>query len=132
LNRVRFTNGIDFTFPNIELAPGEYVVVVEDREAFEARYGIDINIAGQYTGKLNNAGERIKLEDAIGQIILDFRFKDGWRSQTDGEGFSLTIIEPTHPDLNSWNEKDAWRASADIGGSPGYDDGGVLPLRIPD
>jgi len=29
LNLVSLTNGIDFTFPNLELAPGEYVVVVQ-------------------------------------------------------------------------------------------------------
>ncbi|MFZ2148458.1 MAG: lamin tail domain-containing protein, partial [Sedimentisphaerales bacterium] len=34
LNLAKFTNGIDFTFPNLELAPNEYVVVVQDRNAF--------------------------------------------------------------------------------------------------
>ena len=127
LNLVRFTNGIDFTFPSLDLAPGECNVVVQDRFAFETRYGADINIAGQYIGRLNNAGERITLEDAVGQTILDFRYNEGWRSLTDGEGFSLTIINPTNPDLNSWNEKNAWRASAYVSGSPGYDDSGFLP-----
>ncbi|MBN2316949.1 MAG: lamin tail domain-containing protein, partial [Sedimentisphaerales bacterium] len=127
LNLVRFTNGIDFTFPSLDLAPGEYIVVVQDREIFEARYGTEIPIAGQYTGRLNNAGERIVLEDALGQTILDFDFIDAWRSLTDGEGFSLTIIDPANPDLNSWNEKESWRASAYIGGSPGLDDSGLLP-----
>ena len=56
LNLVSFTNGIDFTFPDMELAPGEYIVVVEDRDAFEAKYGTDIAIAGQYSGRLNNNG----------------------------------------------------------------------------
>ena len=127
LNLVRFTNGIDFTFPSVELAPWEYVVIVQDREAFEARYGLGIHIAGQYSGRLNNAGERMTLKDAIGRTILDFRYNDGWRSLTDGEGFSLTIIDPAHPDLDSWNEKDAWRSSAYLGGSPGQDDSGLLP-----
>ena len=127
LTLVRFSNGIDFTFPSLDLSPGEYVVVVQDRDAFEARYGTNINIAGQYSGKLNNAGERITLEEVIGQTILDFNYSDGWRSLTDGEGFSLTIIDATNPDLNSWNEKDSWRASAYIGGSPGQDDSGIIP-----
>ncbi|MEJ2704970.1 MAG: CotH kinase family protein, partial [Sedimentisphaerales bacterium] len=48
LNLVRFTNGIDFTFPDVDLAPGEYTVVVQDRAAFEARYSNRVNIAGQY------------------------------------------------------------------------------------
>jgi hypothetical protein len=122
LNLVKFTNGIDFTFSGLELDPGEYVVVVQDFVAFEARYGTGINIAGQYTGKLANNGERIRLEDAVGQTILDFSYKDGWYDGTDGQGFSLTIIDPTNPDPGGWNEKDSWRASVSIGGSPGWDD----------
>ncbi len=127
MNLAKFTNGIDFTFPNLELAPGEYVVVVQDRNAFEARYGSDMNIAGEYSGRLNNAGERIRLEDAIGQTILDFDYKDGWRSITDGDGFSLTIIDPLSTDSYSWNEKDSWRASAYLGGSPGENDDNIIP-----
>ncbi|MFH1717995.1 MAG: lamin tail domain-containing protein, partial [Planctomycetota bacterium] len=127
LNLVSFTNGIDFTFPDVELAPGEYVLAVQDRTAFEGRYGSNLNIAGQYSGSLNNGGERIRLEDAVGQTILDFNYKDGWRSATDGEGFSLTIIDPMNPDLNSWDEKDSWRASAYAAGSPGQDDSGIIP-----
>ncbi len=127
LNLVKFTNGIDFTFPSLELAPGEYVVAVQDRTAFETLYGTDITIAGKYTGRLNNAGEKIELEDAIGRTILEFDYKDGWRSITDGRGFSLTIIEPANPDPNSWDDGNYWRASADTGGSPGRDDSGIVP-----
>ena len=127
LNLVSFTNGIDFTFPSINLAAGEHVVVVQDRIAFEARYGININIAGQYTGKLNNTGERIEIQDAIGRTILNFRYKDGWRSITDGEGFSLTIIDATNPDLSSWDEKDSWRPSTYASGLPGQNDSDILP-----
>ncbi|MHC4113271.1 MAG: chitobiase/beta-hexosaminidase C-terminal domain-containing protein, partial [Planctomycetota bacterium] len=93
LNLVRFTEGIDFTFPDMELDPDEFVVVVKNQSAFEAQYGISVNMAGQYTGSLANNGERIKLVDAIGRMILDFEYKDGWRSITDGDGFSLTIID---------------------------------------
>ncbi|MHC4241627.1 MAG: lamin tail domain-containing protein, partial [Planctomycetota bacterium] len=117
----------DFTFPNIELAPNEYVVVVQDREAFTIRYGTALNIAGQYSGRLNDAGERIRLEDAIGQTILDFDYKDGWHSITDGDGFSLTIIDPANTNPYDWNEKDFWRASAYLSGSPGEDDSGIIP-----
>jgi len=127
LNLVRFTNGIDFTFPGIELAPGEYVVVAQDRDAFEARHSTRINLGGEYVGGLSNAGERITLEDAAGQMILDFSYSDRWRALTDGDGFSLTIIDPANPDPNGWDEKDSWRASAYAGGSPGHDDSGILP-----
>jgi hypothetical protein len=127
LNLVKFTNGIDFTFPRFELAPGEYIVVVQDIDAFEAKYGQNVNIAGQYSGRLNNAGERIRLEDAIGQTILDFSYRDGWRSVADGDGFSLTIIDPANTASDSWNDGDSWRASAYIGGSPGEDDSNIIP-----
>jgi len=127
LNMVSFTNGIDFTFPNIELAAGEYTVVVQNRNIFEARHGTNINIAGQYSGKLDNAGERIELMDAIGRTILNFRYENGWSDITDGDDFSLTIIDAMNPDPNSWNEKDSWRPSAYAGGSPGQDDSGIIP-----
>ncbi len=127
LNLVSFTNGIDFTIGDIELAAGEYIVAVANQNIFEARYSTNIKIAGQYSGRLNNAGERIELKDAIGRTILNFRYEDGWRSITDGEGFSLTIIDPENSDLSSWDEKDSWRPSAYVGGSPGSDDSGILP-----
>jgi len=127
LNLVSFTNGIDFTFPSLELAAGEYVVVVQDRGAFEARYGTNVNIAGQYSGRFNDAGERITLEDAAGRAILDFRYEDGWHSITDDEGFSLTINDPTYFDLSNWDTKGAWRPSVYLGGSPGQDDSDILP-----
>jgi hypothetical protein len=128
LNLVSFTNGIDFTFPNIELSAGELIVIVRDKDTFEARYGTDIRIAGQYSGSLNNAGERIELQDAIGKTIHNFRYRDGWRSITDGDGFSLTIIDAANPNLDSWDQKDSWRPSVFVGGSPGSDDSGVFPL----
>jgi len=132
LNLVRFTNGIDFTFPAIELPPagepGNHVVVVKDISAFAAAHPWSSGvIAGEYTGSLDNAGERIELQDALGQTIHNFAYKDGWRSITDGQGFSLTIIDPTNPDPNGWGRKDSWRASASVGGSPGWDDSGIIP-----
>ena len=128
LNLVRFTNGIDFTFGDVNLGPAQHIVVVKDINVFEDKYGTGINVAaGQYTGRLANDGERIRLEDALGTTILDFRYKDGWRSNTDGDGYSLTIVNPLNPDPNSWSEKDSWRPSAYITGSPGDDDSGIIP-----
>jgi hypothetical protein len=127
LNLVSFTEGIHFTFPPVELGPGEYILVVSDQNTFVAQYGTEPNVAGQYTGRLDNGGERIRLEDAAGGTILDFRYSDDWRSITDGLGFSLTIIDPNNPDTNSWGLQQSWRPSAYAGGSPGLDDTGVLP-----
>ncbi|HLB73309.1 MAG TPA: lamin tail domain-containing protein [Sedimentisphaerales bacterium] len=95
LNLVRFTNGIDFTFGDVNLPLGEHVIVACKRSALEGR-GADYGdlIAGEYTGKLDNDGDKIRLEDAAEQTILDFEYEDGWREITDGEGYSLTIIDP--------------------------------------
>ena len=122
LNLVRFSNGVDFTFPSLELAPGQYVVVVRDVTAFENAYAAGLNVAGQYAGSLNNGGERLVLEDAAGQAIHDFGFSDGWYDLTDGLDFSLTIRDAAAPDITAWDSKRGWRPSAQAGGSPGYDD----------
>ncbi len=127
LNLVRFNRGIDFTFPSVELEPGQYVLVVKDIAAFEAIYGAGMPIVGQYTGSLDNAGERLDLCDAAGQVIHSFRYRDGWYDITDGQGFSLTVRTPAATDADALGEKDAWRPSAESGGSPGYDDTGIVP-----
>ena len=128
LHLVRFANGIDFSFPDMNLPAGGFLVVVKNRPVFEATYPAFAGlIAGEYTGSLDNGGERIVLEDPLGTVIHDFRFGDDWRPITDGGGFSLTIIDASNPDRDSWLQKDAWRASAYKGGSPGSDDSGILP-----
>ena len=127
LNLVKFTNGVDFTFPSVELAPGQYVLVVKDASIFEARYGTGLPVAGQYTGSLANNGERIELQDAVDKTIHYFRYRDGWYNITDGDGFSLTIKDPAVTDPNMWGDKSTWRPSANVDGSPGTDDKGQIP-----
>ena len=122
LNLVAFTNGVDFTFDSLELAPGQYTLVVRNIAAFEVMYGAGLPIAGQYDGRLSNAGERVTLQDAAGQVIHNFRFRDGWYDLTDGAGFSLTVQDPGTIEVNGLNEEAAWRPSANPGGSPGFDD----------
>ncbi len=119
LNLIRFVDGVDFTFPGVTLIPGGCVLVVKDPAAFEARYGPGLPIAGRYEGNLSNAGERIRLQDAVGRTIHDFRFQDRWYKATDGEGYSLTIVDPTTVDPMSLDDATAWRTSRSIGGSPG-------------
>jgi hypothetical protein len=129
LNLVSFTNGIDFTFGPVDLpsGPDGYILVVGNLEDFEAKYGTGKPVAGQYSGALNNAGERIQLVDPLGTEIHNFSYKDSWYDLTDGDGFSLTVIDPANPDTVTWGAKDSWRSSAYLGGSPGTDDSGIIP-----
>jgi len=118
LNLVRFTAGIDFAFGLVELAPQQSTVLVEDEEAFRDFYGDNVHISGQYTGRLANNGEQIRLENAAGQTIMDFAYDDDWYPLTDGRGYSLTIVDPG-ADPQDWSRKEAWRVSDDMDGSPG-------------
>jgi len=127
LNLVNFDKGIHFTFGPNTLSANQCILVVKDQNAFASKYGTGRYIAGQYTGSLSNGGERLRLLDAVGGTILDFNYNDGWRNITDGDGYSLTIINPSDSDLNDWGKKDSWRASAYINGSPGWDDSNIIP-----
>ncbi|MBN1846209.1 MAG: lamin tail domain-containing protein, partial [Sedimentisphaerales bacterium] len=133
LTGVSFTKGIRFDFADgdlLSLAPGEFVLLVRNRSAFQSRYGTALaaKIAGEYDGQLDNDGEDLTLVDYMQGTILDFDYQDGWYEITDGLGFSLTVRDPAGTDPNDWDEKDTWRASLAAGGSPGTDDSGfVLP-----
>lgn len=127
LQGLRLSNGVQFTFPNISLAPNQYTLVVANQAAFSLRYaGISPSlIVGQYTGHLDNAGEKIELDAPNGGIILNFSYDNKWYSQTDGGGFSLTVRDPLQ-DKALWGGSAGWRASSAPNGSPAGQD--VLPL----
>lgn len=108
-----------FTFGNTTLQPGQYCVVTNDVTAFNALYGGTILVAGQYTGSLNNDGEQIVLRDPLGNLIHDFIYGDlpPWPVTPDGDGPSLEA-SVTNPSLYGLGT--SWRASYEIGGTPGF------------
>jgi hypothetical protein len=122
---VRFTNGIDYTFTASDsitnLAPGGTVVLVNNRSAFRSRYPTVTNIAGEYFGSLDNSGERLTLVGGALEPILDFRYENSWYPITDGPGFSLVIVNENAPS-NAWSNRDSWRPSSNVNGSPGLPD----------
>jgi hypothetical protein len=123
---VSFTNGIYFTFTPTNaianLGPGQYLVLVANTAAFRSRYPAVTNIAGQYTGRLDNAGERLHLQGALQEPILDFAYDNSWYPTTDGQGFSLVIRNEYAP-FNTWTNPASWRPSVALDGSPGRADG---------
>ncbi len=129
----QFTNGIDFTFTAgsgvTTLAPGGYVLVVKNIGSFTNRYGVRTNIAGVYSGTLDNAGERITLVGPRLEPILDFVYSDAWRPLTDGLGFSL-VIKDANGALDSWGLPEAWSNSSFENGSPGVVEPPPLALPI--
>jgi hypothetical protein len=120
LTGVQFAEGINFSFTNgTRLAPGAFFVLARTPFAFSARYpGVPVN--GTYTGRLDNNGERLTLAHVLGTNVFSFRYDNAvpWPITPDGYGFSLVPRTPSGDPDSSSN----WRASANLGGSPGADD----------
>lgn len=125
LGGVRFTAGIDFTFPEGSLlGPGERTLVVLNQAVFESVYGAGLPIVGSFQqgSRLDNGGEEIKLEDASNSTIREFTYDDRlpWPVGADGGGLSLVLREPGNaPDHGLASN---WHLSGRIGGSPGTED----------
>jgi len=124
LTNVEFTEGITFRFNDgvvRYLTPGERVVVVADTDAFAARYGGGINIAGTFTGKLDNSGETLRLVAADGQDIVNFRYNDNdpWPSRPDGRGATLELVHQSATAAADYGNSEVWRPSSRYGGTPG-------------
>ena len=58
----------------------------------------------------------------MGEVILDFSWKDGWYPATDGEGHSLVARSPGATPVEALDEAAAWAISQSPGGSPGESD----------
>jgi hypothetical protein len=96
-----FTNGIDFRFSTGVLQPGDLITVVKNRTVFESRYGTQVPIAGQYSGSLDNNGERITLVGPMLEPVFDFVYEDNWYPLTDGVGLALFGLN-SNPGASSW------------------------------
>jgi hypothetical protein len=119
LEGVRFVDGIDFVFPQMTLAPGAWIILVNDQASFESKYGAGLPVVGQYEGKLSNGGEEIVLQlpEPFAGNIQKFTYNDSWYPTSDGNGTSIKIINPEGL-VRDWDDRLAWRAGA-INGTPG-------------
>lgn len=129
LSGVRFTAGLDFTFPaGTTLAAGARIVIVRDAAAFAKHYGTTVNVAGEFHSltNLDNGGEHLTLLAANGSVIADFTYDDDapWPNDADGRGYSLTLMNPSaHP---RYDLVTSWRTSIAFGGSPGAGDATIF------
>ncbi len=128
------TGGVDFVFPDLTLAAGDWVVVAADVTVFDHLYpGIDA-VVGPWSGHLSNRGEAIVLRDNHNRIIDQVEYADQgdwaqrilgasdhghrgweWSGQCDGGGCSLELIEVDFSNAYGQN----WSASLVDGGTPG-------------
>ncbi len=121
LRRFQFTRGIRFEFPDRSLGPGQRAIIVGNRPAFESRYGAQWLVAGEYEGRLDNAGERIALIGPRGEPIHDFAYDADWHPIANGFGFSIVAVNETAP-LEQWHQASGWRPSGAWSGSPAAED----------
>ena len=123
---VHFADGIGYEFlagdSILSLDPGQYIAIAKDPSALRAAFPdlpADVLIADRgFIGQLNNGGERIILADRGGTPIHEFTYDDAWYPTTDGDGFSLAIVDAL-ADLPAWNAAAGWQASSQLGGTPG-------------
>jgi len=128
LSGVTVSNGFatEFVFPaGTTLASQQYLVVVEDVAAFTTTYTSvpATQIAGQYDGNLSNGGETIRVDDVIGEMILEFSYSDAFPwPNADGSGQSLVLTDSD----SDGNLAANWTAAAP---SPGM--ATSLPMFLP-
>ncbi len=116
LSFAKFTNGIEYIFPfGSELAPGQFLVVAENKTIFDANYNAIAD--GQYKGTLSNTGDSLVLKDMQNNIIdiVDFNDKNPWDEAPDGNGPSLELL---HPSLDN-DDPISWFRSDNNCGTPG-------------
>jgi hypothetical protein len=119
---VAFTQGIDYSFPaTATLEPGAFLVLAANAASFQQRYGFAP--AGEYGGRLNNAGETLTLTDVRAHatiLSVEYLDRSPWPIAADGGGRSLVPVAANLTD--DPGRPVHWRTSFAINGSPGRDD----------
>lgn len=110
---------------NLVLGPQGRIVIAKNLAEFTTAFATVPAAAlasREYVGSLDNGGETIALFDAGGGLIQAFTYDDDWYKETDGDGFSLVVIDAG----GNYDDPANWRSSALVGGSPGTADGTPL------
>ncbi|PID28433.1 MAG: hypothetical protein CSB55_04555, partial [Candidatus Cloacimonadota bacterium] len=111
------SDAVNFTFAEgTVLDADSYIVVAHNADSLSAYYELD-NVAGSFSGGLNNTGETVILSDASGSEQDNVTYADGgdWPSEADGQGPSLELIDPSSDNANP----DNWQISFIENGTPG-------------
>ncbi|MEO1998898.1 MAG: CotH kinase family protein, partial [Planctomycetaceae bacterium] len=125
----KFSRGVKFTFPDISIAAGGYLVVAAERAKFVVVHPRVSHVAGDWRGRLANTDE-IELRDADGLRVDRVRYADegdwgirvralldgwDWECPADGGGKTMELMNSALPNRRGQN----WTFSQTAGGSPG-------------
>jgi len=89
-----FSEGIEFVFPSLVVAPYQYIVICANQTYFNSFF--DLTKTYQWTsGSLNNSGEKITLRNSADAVIdqVEYSFNSPWPSQANGNGPSLKFCD---------------------------------------
>lgn len=113
LSHWRISGGIDYAFPAGTVIPGKGFLVVAKNPAASGVTGA----LGPWRGSLDNDGETIRLRDINDRVldVLSYGDRGKWPIGADGSGATLA---KQWGDLSS-NRPESWRASSELGGTPG-------------
>ena len=111
-------DGVEFDFPTGTRLPADsYLIVVANPEDWVDEPADVVNF-GPWQGALNNGGETVELYNNSQRRMDVIRYDDQlpWPVAADGAGVTLAKSN------EYWTSQDAtnWRASAQLGGTPGY------------
>lgn len=91
-----------------KIRPGEFLVVAEDASVLRQIHA-DIDVTGNWSGRLAHGGDLVRLIDERGNLVcqVDYQIGGDWPELTRGAGSSLELI---HPALDG-SLPSAWRDS---------------------
>lgn len=130
LTGVRLEGAVDFavTATNAvrSLPAGGRGVVVSDRVAFAQRYPGVSNVLGEFSGRLANEGETLRLIGPLQELVVAISYDPAWLGLMAEPGRSLVPIrEGRTPGEAGMGTN--WVASRAVSGSPGKADAASLP-----
>lgn len=109
--------GVDFTFPADTVIPaGGHLVIASNPAALQGSTGL-AGILGPRSGLLDNAGETLRLENAIGREMDVLTYNDRGRFPVAADGGGVTLARRA-PNLGS-GDPENWTFSGQAGGTPG-------------
>lgn len=86
-----------FTLPEMNLAPGEIILLATDKTSADAFYGVEfLDMPQSISNALGNGGELLQIKNSEGIIISQVEYSDDapWPTSADGDGPSLELLNP--------------------------------------